>query len=110
MTLTDAADQPGPNVPEYTVSELSLALKRTVEGAYERVRVRGELSGVKRAASVLPVFVDREPTTLLEATTHQSRFRVGSCRKERLTRCALETGIECAATVEPVGYRHLEGA
>ena len=51
MTLTEAADQPGPNVPEYTVSELSLALKRTVEGAYERVRVRGELSGVKRAAS-----------------------------------------------------------
>ncbi len=39
------------NLKEYTVSELSLALKRTVEEAYELVRVRGEVSGFKRAAS-----------------------------------------------------------
>lgn len=39
------------NLPEYSVSELSFALKRTVEQAYDRVRVRGEISGFKRPAS-----------------------------------------------------------
>ena len=39
------------NIPEYSVSEVSTALKRTVEGAFQRVRVRGEISGFKRAAS-----------------------------------------------------------
>src|SRR5690606_2893871 len=44
------ASGPG-NVPEFTVSEISLAVKRTLEGTFERVRVRGEISGFKRAAS-----------------------------------------------------------
>ncbi len=41
----------GGNLPEMTVSELSMALKRVVEGNFEQVRVRGEISGFKRAAS-----------------------------------------------------------
>jgi len=32
------------NLPEYTVGEISLAVKRTLEGTFERVRVRGEIS------------------------------------------------------------------
>jgi exodeoxyribonuclease VII large subunit len=36
-----------PNSPEYTVSELSTALKRTVEDTYGHVRVRGEISGFR---------------------------------------------------------------
>jgi len=39
------------NKAEYSVSELSAALKRTVESSYGYVRVRGEISGLKRAAS-----------------------------------------------------------
>ncbi len=39
------------NLPEYSVSDLSRALKRTVEDAYSYVRVRGEVSGFKRAGS-----------------------------------------------------------
>jgi exodeoxyribonuclease VII large subunit len=35
------------NIPEWTVSELSAALKKTVEDAYGYVRVRGEISGYK---------------------------------------------------------------
>jgi exodeoxyribonuclease VII large subunit len=35
------------NAPEFTVSELSNALKRTVEDAYGHVRVRGEISGFR---------------------------------------------------------------
>ncbi|MDP7345216.1 MAG: exodeoxyribonuclease VII large subunit, partial [Alphaproteobacteria bacterium] len=52
--MTAANETPAkaaPNVPEYSVSEISTALKRSVERAFERVRVRGEISGFKRAAS-----------------------------------------------------------
>ncbi len=38
------------NVVEWTVSELSAALKKTVEDAYGYVRVRGEVSGFKGAS------------------------------------------------------------
>src|SRR5450755_979536 len=39
------------NAPEFTVSELSSALKRTVEDAYGHVRVRGEITGFRGAHS-----------------------------------------------------------
>jgi exodeoxyribonuclease VII large subunit len=39
------------NAPEFTVSELSSALKRTVEDSYGHVRVRGEISGFRGAHS-----------------------------------------------------------
>jgi exodeoxyribonuclease VII large subunit len=46
------ADQKsGDNAPAQSVSELSGALKRTVEAAFGHVRVRGEISGWKRHAS-----------------------------------------------------------
>src|SRR5258708_9387341 len=34
----------GSNLPEFSVSELSFALKREIETAFPRVRVRGEIS------------------------------------------------------------------
>jgi len=43
MTLT--------NVPEYSVSDLSRAVKQTVEGTFAHVRVRGELSRITIARS-----------------------------------------------------------
>jgi exodeoxyribonuclease VII large subunit len=39
-------EEPRLNVPELTVSELSMALKRTIEDSYGYVRVRGELGKV----------------------------------------------------------------
>ncbi len=39
------------NTPEYSVTELSMALKRTVEDTFGYVRLRGEISGFKRTAS-----------------------------------------------------------
>jgi exodeoxyribonuclease VII large subunit len=42
---------PGDNSPALSVSELSGALKRTVESAFGHVRVRGEISGFKRHSS-----------------------------------------------------------
>jgi len=43
--------QPGSNLPEYGVGELSAALRATVEGRFGRVRVRGEVVGFKRHSS-----------------------------------------------------------
>lgn len=39
------------NMPEYTVSEISGAVKRTLESHFSRVRVRGELTEMKRYPS-----------------------------------------------------------
>ena len=43
--------QPTANTPEFSVSEIAQALKRTVEDRFSHVRVRGEISGLKVAAS-----------------------------------------------------------
>jgi len=40
-------NEPRINIPEWTVSELSAALRRTVEDTYGHVRVRGEISGYR---------------------------------------------------------------
>jgi exodeoxyribonuclease VII large subunit len=39
------------NIPEYTVSDLSGAIKRTLEGAFGRIRVRGEITELKQYGS-----------------------------------------------------------
>jgi exodeoxyribonuclease VII large subunit len=39
------------NLPEYSVTEISMAVKRTVEDNFGYVRVRGEVSGLTRARS-----------------------------------------------------------
>ncbi len=51
MHDSPGSDQQFDNLPEFSVSELGRALKRTVEDAFRLVRVRGEISGFKRAAS-----------------------------------------------------------
>ena len=40
-----------PNLPEFSVSEISGLLKRTLEERFDHVRVRGEISGFKRHSS-----------------------------------------------------------
>lgn len=39
------------NVPEFTVSEFSSSIKRVVEDSFGYVRIKGEITGFKRAAS-----------------------------------------------------------
>jgi exodeoxyribonuclease VII large subunit len=46
-----SAQRPTSNIPEYAVSELSGAIKRTLEGAFGRIRVRGEVTELKSYAS-----------------------------------------------------------
>ena len=51
MDDTLIAAPPHSNLAEYTVSELSRALKRSIEENFAYVRVRGEISGYKRHSS-----------------------------------------------------------
>jgi exodeoxyribonuclease VII large subunit len=46
-----SAETAAGNTPEYSVSEIAGALKRTVETAFGQVRVRGELTGFRRHVS-----------------------------------------------------------
>lgn len=43
--------RPASNAPEFTVSEISGAVKKAIEGQFGRVRVRGEIGRVSRPAS-----------------------------------------------------------
>jgi exodeoxyribonuclease VII large subunit len=55
------------NLPEYTVSELSQALKRSVEENFSHVRVRGEISGYKRHSSGHCYLVLKDADAALDA-------------------------------------------
>jgi exodeoxyribonuclease VII large subunit len=55
------------NQPELSVSELSQSLKRTVESNFDRVRVRGEISGFKRAASGHMYMALKDDNAVLDA-------------------------------------------
>jgi len=57
----------GDNVPALSVSELSAALKRTVEDAFGQVRVRGEISGFKRHASGHCYFTLKDQDACMDA-------------------------------------------
>ncbi|PKU26055.1 exodeoxyribonuclease VII large subunit [Telmatospirillum siberiense] len=55
------------NFPEYSVSEISNALKRTVEQTYDNVRVKGEISGFKRHSSGHLYFALKDSEAVLDA-------------------------------------------
>lgn len=57
---------PVSNVQEFSVSELSSALKRSVEDQFGYVRVRAELSGVKHAASGHLYFALKDDKSVLD--------------------------------------------
>ena len=85
-----APPAPGHNAGELTVSELSQAIKRTLEGRFERVRVKGEISGFKRAASGhLYLMLKDENAALKSVCWKGNAARLG---------LALEDGMEVIAT------------
>ncbi|MCK4713650.1 MAG: exodeoxyribonuclease VII large subunit, partial [Marinosulfonomonas sp.] len=51
--MSDLIDDPieGENAPEFTVTEISGAVKRTIEGEFGHVRVKGEIGRVSRPRS-----------------------------------------------------------
>ncbi len=61
-------DLPGiDNIPEFTVSEISFAVKRTIEAGFARVRVRGEISGLRRHGSGHVYFSLKDERAVLSA-------------------------------------------
>src|SRR5690242_21890013 len=68
-------EQPRVNIPEWTVSELSAALKKTVEDAFGYVRVRGEISGYRGPqASGHCYFALKDEGAKIEAVIFRSAF------------------------------------
>ena len=81
---------PAHNLPEYSVSEISTALKRTVEEGYAWVRVRGEVSGFKRHSSGHLYFCLKDADAVLDAVSWRMQaMRLG---------VQPEDGIEVVAT------------
>ncbi len=62
-----AAAAPRSNLAEYTVSEISQALKRSIEENFGYVRVRGEVSGAKRHGSGHWYFALKDSEAVLDA-------------------------------------------
>jgi len=87
--------QPG-NVPEFSVSEISQAVKRTLEGNFERVRVRGEISGFKRAASGHLYMAMKDDAAVLDAVCWRGTAGRLSIRPE--------DGMEVIATGRITSY------
>jgi exodeoxyribonuclease VII large subunit len=63
---------PGDNSPPLTVSELSGALKLTIESAFGQVRVRGEISGFKRHSSGHCYFSLKDENACMDAVIWRS--------------------------------------
>src|SRR6185312_11130975 len=67
-----------PNLPEYTVSELSNALKRRIEESFSYVRVRGEVSGFKRHSSGHCYLALKDAEAVIDAVCwRQTAMRLG---------------------------------
>ena len=78
------------NVPEFTVSELSFALKREIETAFPRVRVRGEISQPSFPRSGHCYFRLKDENAVID----------GVCWKGTIPRLGIriEEGLEVIAT------------
>ena len=66
---TDGGRGPSGNAPEFTVSELTGAVKRTLEGAFGRVRVRGEIGRVMQARSGHVYYDIKDDRNVIACTT-----------------------------------------
>jgi exodeoxyribonuclease VII large subunit len=100
-TFSDADSRPGSpsgsNAAEYTVSELSGALKRTVEDAFGNVRVRGEISGYRGPhSSGHAYFALKDERSRLEAVIWKGTFSRLKFRPEE--------GMEVIATGKLTTY------
>lgn len=90
MDMPTESDSFPHNIPEFSVGQLSAALQKTIEGAFARVRVRGEISGFKRAASGHLYFTVKDEDAALDAC----------CWRPMATRLKIapEDGMEVIAT------------
>jgi exodeoxyribonuclease VII large subunit len=84
------------NVPEYSVGDIAGAVKRTLETAFGRVRVRGEITEMKRYASGHTYLALKDEQAKLRAIIWRgSAARIG---------VAPENGLEVIATGRITSY------
>ena len=91
--MSDLIEDPAPggaNAPEFTVSEISGAVKRMIEGEFGRVRVRGEVGRVSRPASGHLYFDLKDDRAVLAAVSWKGQAARLSVRPEE--------GMEVIAT------------
>jgi exodeoxyribonuclease VII large subunit len=69
--MSDLIDDPipGQNMPEYTVTEISGAVKRTLEDEFGRIRVKGEVGRVFKARSGHLYYDVKDDRNVLACTT-----------------------------------------
>ncbi len=94
--FSDLARPASPNLPEFSVGEISAALRRTLEDNFGRVRVRGEISGFKRPGSGHLYFSLKDEAAVLNAVCWR-----GTAEKLGL---APEDGMEVIATGRITAY------
>ncbi|MBI1171264.1 exodeoxyribonuclease VII large subunit [bacterium] len=85
----DPPARPG-NAPDYTVSELSGAVKRVIEGEFGLIRVRGEVGRVSRPASGHLYFALKDDRATLDAVAWKGQVARMQLRPEE--------GMEVVAT------------
>ena len=91
MDLFEDPAEPAPgNSPEYTVSELSGAVKRVIEGEFGLVRVRGEVGRVSRPSSGHLYFDLKDDRSLIAAVSWKGQVARMQVRPEE--------GMEVVAT------------
>ncbi|MFM7740682.1 MAG: exodeoxyribonuclease VII large subunit, partial [Planctomycetota bacterium] len=94
---TQPGTGPSANIPEYSVSEVSSALKRTVEREFGLVRIRGEVSGYRGAhASGHAYFTLKEKDVKIDAVCFRGAFSK--------VRAKLSDGLEVIATGKITSY------
>lgn len=76
--------------PVFSVTEISLALKSVVEQTFSNIKVRGEVTGVKRASSGHIYFTLKDTDSVLSAIAWRGRSRA--------TNDAIQEGLEIIAT------------
>ncbi|WP_170338352.1 exodeoxyribonuclease VII large subunit [Ruegeria arenilitoris] len=74
--MSDLLDDPipGQNTPEYSVSEISGEVKRTLEGTFGRIRVRGEVGRVFKARSGHLYYDIKDDRSVLACTTWKGQI------------------------------------
>ncbi|MDZ7905350.1 MAG: exodeoxyribonuclease VII large subunit [Cypionkella sp.] len=90
MDLFEDPPAPSGNSPEFTVSELSGAVKRVIEGEFGLVRVRGEVGRVSRPASGHVYFALKDDRATLDAVSWKGQVSKMQVRPEE--------GMEVIAT------------
>ncbi|MCB2093696.1 MAG: exodeoxyribonuclease VII large subunit [Rhodobacteraceae bacterium] len=82
MRLIDDTGPEGGNAHEFSVSEISGAVKRLIEGTFGQVRVRGEISRVSRPASGHLYFDLKDDRAVIAAVSWKGQVTKMSVRPE----------------------------